>query len=140
MTKASHKNRNKNHQERPPADAWDEDEAAKDARFRACLADFERARSLGYDTEELFIDLHWAQHELGELEASLATLDSAIERFPDNAVLFVFRGQVRRELGDAEGGEADRLRSEELQAQARAARAREAEDAALVTEGSGEGA
>jgi pyruvate kinase len=26
MTKASHKNRNKHHQERPPADAWDEDE------------------------------------------------------------------------------------------------------------------
>lgn len=120
-------------------EAWDEDEPAKQARFRACVADFERALSLGYDTDELFIDLHWVQRELDELDASLATLARAIERYPDNSLLFIFRGQLRKMLGDDAGDEADRLHAEELQAQARAAKASEADEAGQDTEEGEEG-
>jgi tetratricopeptide (TPR) repeat protein len=98
---------------------WEEDDAVREARYQACVADFERALELGHRDEDVFVYLHWAHWELDERAAAVAALTRGIDACPTASALFNMRHYRRLEMKDEEGAEADRLRAQELDAAAK---------------------
>jgi tetratricopeptide (TPR) repeat protein len=93
---------------------WEEDEATAEARYRACLADLERALELGHREEDLFVQLHWVHWQLHDREAAAAALERGIEAYPGYAFFYRLRADRRHEMKDDEGAAADRARAETL--------------------------
>ncbi|MFT3769145.1 MAG: tetratricopeptide repeat protein [Minicystis sp.] len=93
---------------------WEPDPAVTAERCRLGVVDLERALELGYRDADVYLELYWQHRELGDLVAGRAVLDRGIDAYPDIGLLFKLRQQVRQELGDPSGAEADRLRAREI--------------------------
>jgi tetratricopeptide (TPR) repeat protein len=98
------------------AGTLDEEDSACSARYRACVADLERALELGYRTDEVFLELHLNHWYLDEWDAALHALNRGIEALPACSALWHVRSEFRLELKDEEGAAADRARAEALDA------------------------
>jgi tetratricopeptide (TPR) repeat protein len=98
------------------AGTWEEDESSCTARYRACVADLERAIELGYLTDDVFIELHLTNWYLDEADAARAALDRGIAALPTCSTLWQVRSDYRLDLNDDAGAEADRLKAEQLEA------------------------
>src|SRR6185437_15023174 len=116
--------------EEPPEGAWLETAEEIDARFGACIDDFERAIALGYEDEDVFAQLHWSHKCLDDDAKALDALDRGLALDPRRHDLLMLREDLRRELGDEAGAEADRLLREEVVAEWKVEE--EAEAAAVV--------
>jgi tetratricopeptide (TPR) repeat protein len=93
---------------------WEEEPTAQRVRLHGAIADLERCIELGHREEDTYTELWNAHSLLDEKDAALAALDRGIAAFPGFSLLFVFREQQRRTMGDAAGADADHAHALEL--------------------------